>query len=30
MESEADKQIELNETSEKFDSTDAAIQWLKK
>jgi len=30
MEAEADKQIELNETSEKFDSTEDAIQWLKK
>ncbi len=30
MESEADKQIELNEISEKFDSPEDAIQWLKK
>ncbi len=30
MESEVDKQIELNEISTKFDTPEDAIQWLKK
>jgi len=30
IESEVDKQIELNETSEKFNNPEDALKWLKK
>ncbi len=30
MESEVDKQIEANETSEKFDNPEDALEWLNK